>query len=70
MDRTKRLAIGALAYYLVCVLAVTWPGALVANRVEPMILGLPFFFFWYVAWALMMFAGMLALYRLEYGGSR
>lgn len=70
MSRASKLATGALAYYLVCVLAVTWPGALVANRVEPMILGLPFFFFWYVAWALMMFAGMLVLYRLEYEGSR
>lgn len=55
-------------YFLVCTVAMIWPGAVVANRVEPMILGLPFFFFWYVVWVFMVFVGALILYRLEYGG--
>jgi hypothetical protein len=55
-------------YFLVCTLAMIWPGAVVANRIEPIILGLPFFFFWYVLWVFLVFVGTLILYRWEYGG--
>ena len=68
MGRRKKIIIGMSIYFLVCTLAMIWPGAVVANRIEPMILGLPFLFFWYVAWAFMVFLGTLILYRLEYGG--
>ena len=68
MERRKKIIIGMSIYFLVCTLAMIWPGAVVANRIEPMILGLPFLFFWYVAWVFMVFVGTLILYRLEYGG--
>lgn len=68
MDRQKKIAIGMGIYFLICTLAMIWPGAAIANRIEPMILGLPFFFFWYVAWVFMVFVGAVILYRLEYGG--
>ncbi len=68
LDRSKKIAIVMGVYFLVCVLAMVWPGAVVANRIEPMVLGLPFFFFWYVLWIFVVFAGTVILYRWEYGG--
>lgn len=68
MNRDTKLAAGMSTYFLVCLLAMVWPGAAIANRIEPTILGLPFFFFWYVAWVLLVFLGCLILYRLKYGG--
>jgi hypothetical protein len=68
LDRQNNIAMGMGIYFLVCTLAMIWPGAVVANRIEPMILGLPFFFFWYVVWVFMVFVGCVILYRLEYGG--
>ncbi|HEX2174945.1 MAG TPA: hypothetical protein VHG70_03450 [Nocardioidaceae bacterium] len=67
MSRDKKIAVGMSIYFLVCTVAMIWPGAVVANRIEPIILGLPFLFFWYVAWVFMVFVGTLVLYRLEYG---
>jgi hypothetical protein len=66
MGRRRKIAIGMSIYFLVCTLAMIWPGAVVANRIEPMIVGLPFLFFWYVAWVFLVFLGTVVLYRLEY----
>ena len=68
MSRHKKIVIGMSIYFFICTLAMIWPGAVIANRIEPMILGLPFLFFWYVAWVFMVFLGTLILYRLEFGG--
>jgi hypothetical protein len=68
LDRGSKIAVGMGIYFLVCTLAMIWPGAVVANRIEPMILGLPFFFFWYVFWIFIVFIGTIILYRWEYGG--
>jgi len=56
---------GMLLYFSVCTLAMVWPGALIANRIDPMIMGLPFFFFWYVAWVFVMFIGLIITYQQE-----
>jgi hypothetical protein len=66
--RSKAATVVMSVYFLICTLAMIWPGAVIANRIEPMILGLPFMFFWYVAWVFMVFVGCVILYRLEYGG--
>lgn len=68
MDRRKKIIVGMSIYFLICTLAMIWPGALIANRIEPIILGLPFLFFWYVAWVFMVFIGCAVLYYLEYWG--
>ncbi len=68
MDRSNKIAFGMGLYFLVCTLAMIWPGAVIANRIEPMIFGLPFLFFWYVLWVFMVFIGTVILYRLEHGG--
>lgn len=53
--------------YLVCIFSMIWPGALIANRVEPFIFGLPFMFFWYTLWPCVMFIGLTLMYWLERG---
>lgn len=55
---TRRL----VPWFALCFLAQIWPLASLANRVEPRILGLPFFLFWYVAWVLLIFLGIVVLY--------
>lgn len=56
----------AFACYLgVCALALVWPGyALVGDRIEPFVLGLPFAFAWTVGWVLASFLGLLVYHRL------
>ncbi len=54
-----------LIYFSICALAMVWPGALVANRIEPFVLGLPFFVFWYVAWVFALFVGLAIAYQGE-----
>ena len=68
MSRHKKIVIGMSIYFFICTLAMIWPGAVIANRIEPFVLGLPFFFFWYVLWVFVVFVGTLILYRLEFGG--
>ncbi|WFF42079.1 DUF3311 domain-containing protein [Salinicola endophyticus] len=67
MSRTPLPSKGMLIYFGICTLAMVWPGALIANRIEPMILGLPFFIFWYVAWVFVLFIGLVIAYRQESG---
>ncbi|QYJ16147.1 hypothetical protein Rxycam_01978 [Rubrobacter xylanophilus DSM 9941] len=68
MDRSRKIAVGMGLYFFVCTMAMIWPGAAFANRIEPFVLGLPFFFFWYVFWVFLVFVGCVLLYRLEYRG--
>ncbi len=58
--RTVRL--GALAYFLLYLLAVIWPGALLFRGAEPLILGLPNSLFWPILFIL---GGWLALHLLD-----
>lgn len=51
--------------YIICILAMIWPGALIANRIEPFIFGLPFIFFWYTLWPSIMFIGLASLYWFD-----
>ena len=52
-------------YFFVCFAANVWPVALLANRIYPMIFGIPFFFFWTITWSCLIFLGVLALYLTE-----
>ncbi|MDR5858006.1 DUF3311 domain-containing protein [Halomonas eurihalina] len=61
----KLPSVGMLIYFAVCALAMVWPGALLANRIEPLVMGLPFFVFWYVAWVFALFVGLVIAYRRE-----
>lgn len=57
-------------HFTVCTLAMIWPGALIANRIEPTVFGLPFLFFWYILWMLVLFVGMWLAYLKRHGGGR
>ncbi len=48
-----RLTFGFL---IVMTAAVTWPGVVYFNRIEPRIFGLPFNFAWVAAWIVLGFA--------------
>lgn len=51
-------------YLAVCAVALVWPGyALLADRIEPYVLGLPIAFAWTVGWMLASFLG-LCVYHL------
>ncbi|MFQ5538217.1 MAG: hypothetical protein ACE5GJ_12295 [Gemmatimonadota bacterium] len=52
-------------YILCATLAVTWPGALVASRIEPKVFGLPFSFFWPAAWVAVTVPVLYGLDRVE-----
>jgi hypothetical protein len=48
---TPRFARGLAAlYFAAYVVAVTWPGMTLFNRVEPLVLGLPLNMVWVAAW--------------------
>jgi len=67
----RRLPHVLLGVYLVlCLAALTWPGASWAGtRIEPLVLGLPFSFAWYAGWAVATFLA-LALYHHATDGGR
>lgn len=68
-QRTRRWPHVALALYaLVCLLALVWPlYDVIANRLEPYVLGLPFSLAWIVGWALLTFAVLVAYYAVTEG---
>ncbi len=63
---TRRTARGLTALYLVTMaVAVTWPGAVPASRIEPMVFGLPFAFFWPALWVAFAVPVLYGLDRVE-----
>lgn len=67
---SKRYHIMVGLHFAVCTLAMIWPVALFANRVEPTVFGLPFLFFWYILWMGVLFAGMWLAFVVQYAGGR
>jgi hypothetical protein len=61
--RTARVL--TVAYLVLFLLAVIWPGALVASRIHPFVLGLPFSFFWYAVWIAFSLPVLYVLDRVE-----
>ena len=55
----------AALFFLLFVLAVTWPGMLPFNRIHPLILGLPFSMFWIALWVFCSFLVLLVVDRVE-----
>ena len=46
-------------FFALFVLAVTWPGMVPFNRIEPLVLGLPFSMVWIAGWVLASFFVLL-----------
>lgn len=55
----------ATLFFVLFVLAVTWPGMVPFNRIHPLILGLPFSMFWIALWVFCSFLVFLLVDRVE-----
>jgi hypothetical protein len=56
---------GVVLFFILFVVAVTWPGMLPFNRIEPLVLGLPFSMVWIALWVVLSFFALLLLDRAE-----
>ena len=56
---------GTGAFFLLFVLAVTWPGMLPFNRIHPRVLGLPFSMFWIALWVFTSFLVLVVVDWVE-----
>lgn len=64
---SKRKAyIGFVIFFLICFMAMIFPIYSIANRVEPIVFGMPFGMFWLVLITVLQFCGLFALYAWEY----
>lgn len=57
-----------ILYIIVCVvpfLMLVFPFFEIANRATPIILGLPFSFFWVILWILITFTALVVLYFFD-----
>jgi hypothetical protein len=53
------------AFFLLFVVAATWPGMLPFNRIRPLVFGLPFSMFWIALWVFCSFLIFLLVDRIE-----
>lgn len=60
---------GAALFFLLFVVAVTWPGMVPFNRIRPLVLGLPFSMVWIALWVCLSFFVLLLVDLVE-GRSR
>ena len=54
-----------LLVVLLALAAETWPGYLLADRLEPYLLGLPFDLAWLVLWIAVVFAALVLTFRAD-----
>jgi hypothetical protein len=59
-----------LLFFLIYILAVTYPGMEPFNRIEPLIGGLPLSFFWVILWVLLGWLALALRYRADRKGRR
>ena len=52
-----------IAWFVIAWAAVQWPGWQIANRVEPLVLGIPFMFFWALVWWVLLVVSIILLAR-------
>ncbi|WNS74999.1 DUF3311 domain-containing protein [Bacillus sp. DTU_2020_1000418_1_SI_GHA_SEK_038] len=57
---TLYIAIGIIPF-----LMLVFPGFELGNRATPIIMGLPFSFFWVLLWIVITFVALIILYRLD-----
>lgn len=66
--KRRNIALLMGTYFLICLLAITWPMLKMVNLIYPLVLGMPFLMFWFVLWNFIIVIGLLITYRLEYNG--
>ena len=62
---TRSVRRGAALFFLLFILAVTWPGMLPFNRIQPLVFGLPFSMFWIALWVFCSFLILLLVDHFE-----
>ncbi len=67
-NKQKTVTQAYVAFLIVLFLAMTFPVYALANRVFPLVLGLPFGLFWIVLIEVIAFVVLCGFYRYEYGG--
>ncbi len=65
-DESKKRGVFWFVYFVICALATIWPLYLIANRIYPMILGMPFSMIWVAAWIIIVFIGTMSKFKQEY----
>lgn len=60
----------AFIFFLLFTAAVTWPGMIPFNRIEPTVLGLPFSMAWIALWIILSFVVLLLVDRVEERGGK
>jgi hypothetical protein len=61
----RRIRLAVAGFFVLVLLAVIWPGALLFRRAEPFVLGLPFSLFWPVFLIVLSWAVLLGLDAAE-----
>jgi hypothetical protein len=56
---------GVIVFFVLFVMAVVWPGMLPFNRIQPLVLGLPFSMAWIGGWVILSFLVLSLLDRIE-----
>ena len=56
---------GTALFFFLFILAVTWPGMLLFNRIHPLVFGLPLSMFWIAFWVFCSFLVFLLVDRVE-----
>ncbi|MDW7669841.1 MAG: hypothetical protein SCJ93_13540 [Bacillota bacterium] len=65
-EKEKKRSIFWFWYFVICILATMWPIYIIANRIYPMILGMPFSMFWVAFWIGLLFVGTMTKFKQEY----
>jgi len=66
-SRKKNITKSYIVFMALMFLSMIFPIYGIANRVEPLILGLPFGLFWVVLMEVIAFFALCGFYRYEYG---
>jgi hypothetical protein len=61
----KRFSTIYITVVTVALLMLIYPIFSIANRVTPLVFGLPFAFFWVILWIVITFAIVLFLFRID-----
>ena len=61
----RNVRIAAWGVFVLAFAAMTWPGLLLVNRVDPRVLGLPFHMAWFAFWILAVFVVLWIVDRVE-----
>jgi len=61
----RAVRVGVAAFFLLYLLSVVWPGGLLFAHAEPLVLGLPFSFFWPSLLVVLGFGALVLLYWAE-----